>query len=311
MNVLSTEFNSLTEVLEKAEAEAKNLPKPKLAVVKPDDPQIIHGVNLAYEHGLIEPVLIGDKKTILSTLSKLSLKEKDFNIIHTPSEKEAIILASDYVVNGKTDVLIPGRFDVPKFFKILFSDECNFRRRGDFLSSVGVMEHKHYSGLLLLSDIGLIPNPTVDQGIRIINNVVEVAHILGKKTVRVGILAFEDAPIPQSPTSIAESVIMEFFTEEKDPSVIVEGPMRLDMALKPDAIPCIPTEGIEQGVADVLIANNIHAGNSMYKAMITLCNASSASVVIGGRCPIALPSGSESPENILNSIALSVLIHYS
>ncbi|MBZ0263990.1 hypothetical protein K8I28_04910 [bacterium] len=279
-----------------------------LGVVQGEDAQMIEGLELARVEGLINPILFGNKKKIESILKKLNIEKRVYTIVHTESQPSSVLQAAELVVKGEIDILSPGNIALPEFFRLLFDKNCTFRRRGDFISIIGVMEHTSFEGLLLISDVGLVPDPTVDEGIRIINNATHIAKLLGINPIRVGLLAFEDEMTPNSPTTVAESIISQFFQREHDPSIIVKGPIRLDQAMQPDALPLMPTGDIEPGRADILIANNIHSGNSMYKAMMTLCDAASAPIAYGGRCPFALVTRSESPQNILNSISLCILV---
>ncbi|HEB84225.1 MAG TPA: hypothetical protein ENI92_04400, partial [Bacteroidetes bacterium] len=239
---------------------------PRLALAPAHDLQVLKGVCLACREGLIDQVLIGPAEEIRKNQAALGLESCSCNIVDIPDAREAVLHAARMAVSGEVSILIPGNItdicNVPDTFRVLLGAESGFRRPGDFLSLVGVIEHESYEGLLLVSDVGLVPDPTVEQGIRIIKNAVQVARLLGKKTVRVAILAYEDKPTPTSPTTIAESIIAEFFAREDDPTVIVEGPMRLDGALEEEAIPKKPRGGVEPGRADILIANNIHVGNS-------------------------------------------------
>jgi len=282
-----------------------------LIVAPAPDRNTMEGIKLAIDAGLVRVTIVGDEAAIRDMMKAIGCSKKHVKVINKESDSDSVVHATIIGQKSEDVLLLPGQISVPDYFHHLFSPKSTFRQRSDFMSLVGVMERPGEEGLILLSDVGLVPDPTVEQGISILKNAVTLARILGKKTIRVGLLAFEDDPSPNSPTTVAESMISRYFNEKGDATVCVEGPIRLDRALGPKAIPCMPIPTMEQGPADILIANNIHVGNSMYKAMVTLCKMSSAPVVMGGCVPIALPSSSESATNITNSIALAVLVRRS
>ncbi len=281
-------------------------------IVAPDpSTRVAEGARLAAERGLVQVTFVGDKKKITAELQNIGFPRDRYKIVTVADEHQAILRAVNLGLKNKNSIFLPGGNSVPKFFQHLFSRDSAFLRRGDFLSLIGVMEYPERGGLFLVSDVGLVPDPTVEQGILIINNAVSLARILGKQTVRVALLAFEGEATPSSPTTMAERLIQKYLNEKGDPTIIVEGPIRLEHAILDKAIPSKPSDLLEQGPADIMVASNIHVGNSMYKAMMTLCKMKSAPIVVGGRVPIALPSSSEPADNILNSIALSVIVRHS
>ncbi len=282
-----------------------------LLVAPAPDSHIMEGIKLAVDSNLVKVTFVGDQDKINEIVAESGMESMFFDVVAALDDARAIYKAAELAKGLDRVIFLPGFIPTADYFHHLFGRESTFLRRSDFLSLIGVMDTPGSEHLFLVSDVGLVPDPTVDQGVSIIKNAVDLARILGKETVRVGLLAFEENPTPQSPTTIAESIIAEYFKEKGDPTVCVEGPIRLDMARSDNAMPCIPSPHMEQGPADVLITNNIHVGNSMYKAMVTLCKIHSAPVVMGGAYPIALPSSSESAENYLNSIALCALIHNS
>lgn len=311
MELARQPLRSLREIRRRASETARAAGRQHLVVAPAPDVHTARGVHLAAEAGLVNVTVIGRSDAIERGMEAAGFAATQYRAAGVESDRDAVLRAARFAEETDDVLILPGAISVPDFFRALFARVSGFRRREEFLSLIGVMQRTDPPGLFLVSDVGLVPDPTVEQGIAIIENAVLLARILGRETVRVGLLAFEDDPTVQSPTTIAESLISKYFLEKGDPSVCVEGPIRLDRALRAKAIPCLPIERIEQGPADVLIANNIHVGNSTYKAMVTLCGMESAPVVIGGRAPIALPSSSESAENILNSLALSVIVRRS
>jgi phosphate butyryltransferase len=132
-----------------------------------------------------------------------------------------------------------------------------------------------------------------------------LANDLGISTPKVALLAAVEAVYLKMPVLVQESIVAHFSKRGGIKNAIVDGPLSLDLAISQEAAAKKKMTGEVAGKADILIVNNIYVGNSLYKSLVTLGGAECASVVTGGKVPIVLPSRSESPENVLHSLALA------
>jgi phosphate butyryltransferase len=62
------------------------------------------------------------------------------------------------------------------------------------------------------------------------------------------------------------------------------------------------------GYADILITPDVESGNILSKAITYFAKGRAAAVVVGGKCPVVMPSRSDPPEQKLLSLALGVYL---
>ena len=88
----------------------------------------------------------------------------------------------------------------------------------------------------------------------------------------------------------------------------VLGPLSLDLAVSARAAATKRFDDPVAGNADILITPNIEAGNVLYKALSTLSGCIMASVVVGSRVPVVVPSRGDSDASKFHSIALASVL---
>ena len=150
----------LNEIVQEAEYLCLQTEKPHLYIAGEITGRLMRGIQLALQKNLVRPVFYGDETSIVECLHSLDCNPSMFDIHHVSSPKEAVIAAGDAVSRDLKSIILPGNYNAPPFFRYLFDNKCRFRRRGDFLSLVGVIQHPKLKKLLLISDVGLVPDPT-------------------------------------------------------------------------------------------------------------------------------------------------------
>jgi phosphate butyryltransferase len=287
---------------------AKSVPDRRCRIVlaPAEDPPFLKAITLAYRAGFVEPLLVGDTNKIHQIAEKAEISEiKDWQMFQEADALKAVAKAAELVKQGQADTVMRGHILVYDFFKILFHPDHGLRKDKQFWSQIGVLQIPDFPRLLIISDCGLNVNPGVDELVRIVENAITLAIALGISTPRVALLAAVEAVYLKMPVLVQESIVAHFSKRGGIKNAIVDGPLSLDLAISPEAAVKKKMAGEVAGKADILIVNNIYVGNSLYKSLVTLGGAESASVVMGGDVPIVLPSRSESPENALHSLALA------
>jgi phosphate acetyltransferase len=88
---------------------------------------------------------------------------------------------------------------------------------------------------------------------------------------------------------------------------LVDGPLDLDAAVDPQAARIKHIVSPVAGLADVLIAPNIEAGNMVYKNLAFMADAQTAGLVVGARVPAILTSRADPAPARIFSAAAAVL----
>jgi len=86
----------------------------------------------------------------------------------------------------------------------------------------------------------------------------------------------------------------------------VGGPFGFDVAISRRAAGIKGVVSDVAGDPDIVLLPEIIAANVLYKCLVWLAQASGASIVVGAKVPIVLPSRSDSEESKFYSVALAV-----
>ena len=282
----------------------------RIAIAPAQDARFLSAIIHASKAGYLQPILVGNEPIIRRVAEQFDIDLPDdpaeCPIYHESDPLKAVAYAASLVKSGDADTLMRGRIMVFDFFKVMFHPKDGLAQKRQFWSQIGVLQIPDFPRLLIISDCGLNVNPDLHQKVRIIENAVNMAHALSIATPKVALLAAVEAVYLKMPVLVEESIIAHFSARGGFKDAVIDGPLSLDLAISPEAAKKKKMSGEVAGKADILIVNNVYVGNSLYKSLITLGKAQSASVVMGGKAPIVLPSRSESPDNVLHSLALAV-----
>ena len=281
----------------------------RLVIAPAQDAPFLRAVIQSYHRGFLQPILVGNESIIRRVADTFDIDIPDdpavCQIHHQPDPREAVATAVKLVKDGEADAMMRGRIMVFDFFKVLLHPKNGLRGKQQFWSQIGILQIPDFPRLLIISDCGLNVNPDLHQKVRIIENAISLAHCLGISIPKVALLAAVEAVYLKMPVLVEESILAHFSARGGFKNAVIDGPLSLDLAVSPEAAKKKKMTGEVAGNADILIVNNIYVGNSLYKSLITLGNAESASVVLGGDVPIVIPSRSESADNVIHSIALA------
>jgi phosphate butyryltransferase len=288
-----------------AAAQAKG-PK-RVAVVFAHEPNTLQAVHQAHERELAECILIGDAAAIHETASIQNLNLKPAQVIQEDYPDDAARRAVEMINADEADLAMNGLAQ-PRHLIEAALDRTHGLRTGRLLTDVSIFEIPSMDRLILVSDIGIVVSPTMEQRIGIVRNAIEVAHALSIEQPRVAILAATEMVNPKIPLSMEAANLSKMAQRGQIKGALVDGPLALDNAISPEAARIKGINSDVAGYADILIAPDIEAGNILAKTIIYFAQGKMASVVVGGRCPLVLPSRSDPPETKLMSMALGIYL---
>ena len=302
-------IRNLGEVYDRAVALTHEYGPYRVALAVGDDFLCLNGLALGRERALVEPILVGHQRQIQETLESLNLPAHEWMIYAEKEHHSATQKAAQLVTSGMADILMRGRLLAREFFQALFDPAMELRQGDDLWSNVVVFEIEELDRLIFLTDCALVARSDLTERLKLIQNATELTAFLGVKNPRVALLAAVESVTPGMPVSLEEAAIAKMSERGQFPKgVVVDGPLSLDLALSEESVKKKGIDSAVAGKADVLVVNNLHIGNVLFKSLVTLCGAKSASTIVGSPFPIIVSSRSESPENILYSLALSILM---
>lgn len=286
----------------------ETLDKKNLVAVNAVDEHSLSAIAEAVKLDIVNAYLTGNRDEIVKQCEHLQIDPAIFNIIHAASEDEAATVGADMVRSIPGGIVMKGLINSNKYLKAILDKKVGLVPEGGILSHVAVIDNPRYHKLLMVSDVAVIPNPTVKQKIAMAGYLKEMALMFGIDRPKIAIIAASEQVIPSLvSTTDAVELMKEAQKGTFDPAIIY-GPIALDVALDNESaqIKNITSEVV--GDADCLLFSNIDTGNVFYKVNTKLCGADQAAIVMGGKVPIILSSRGDNKQTKLNSIALAALL---
>jgi phosphate butyryltransferase len=232
-----------------------------------------------------------------------------FESFHEPDAAAAVARAVRMYREGAVSIIMKGLVSTAVVLKAVLNKETGVPPVSGILSHVTVFEAPDKDRLMLLTDAGVNIRPNLQRKADILRNALHVARRLGMDCPRAAMLAAtEKVNYPAMPATLDADVISKMAAQGQFGRCLVYGPLALDLAISPQAA---ATKGVNHpvaGHADILCAPDIESGNMLYKALSVLHGATLASVVVGSRVPVVVPSRSDSAESKFHSIALAAFL---
>ena len=178
---------------------------------------------------------------------------------------------------------------------------------GTTLSHVTVLEVPAYHKLLVVSDVAVLPCPSLDQKKQIAKYLIEIANNLGIEMPKVALLAPSEQLLPKVVSSVEAAALSEMGQNGELGKALFQGPLALDVAIDEESVKIKKLTGPVAGDADCLLFPNLESGNIFFKACSKFAGAELAAMVAGPSAPCVLTSRGDSTKTKLYSIALACL----
>ncbi|MCB2076952.1 MAG: bifunctional enoyl-CoA hydratase/phosphate acetyltransferase [Novosphingobium sp.] len=287
-------------------AACHDLPPLVTAVAAPETASALAGAMLAAEHGLIEPILIGDEAVIAECAREAQLDISGVEIIDAHDHHEAAARAVELAHSGRAQALMKGHLHTGDLLSHVVKRDGGLRG-GRRLSHVFAMDVPGLDHPLLISDAAINIVPDLETKVDITQNAIDVAVALGIEKPRVGILSAVETVNPQIPSTLDAAVISKMAERGQITGGIVDGPLAMDNAIDTEAARTKGIASLVAGHAEILIAPNLEAGNMLAKELSFIAHADAAGLAVGAKVPIILTSRADGEKARLVSCAIAVL----
>jgi phosphate butyryltransferase len=269
-------------------------------------------VELAYEAGIAEPILVGDPELIAEAARQAKggkgIDISRFEIIAQKDIASSALKAVELVRTGRAGFLMKGLLDSSVMLKAILNRETGINL-GKLVSHVAVLEVGHYHKLLVITDAAINIAPTLDGFIDIIESAVQVARAIGVKVPKVALLAAVEKVYPEKmPCTATAAILTQMNKRGQIKGCIIDGPLALDLAISAESARIKNIASEVAGDADILVVPTIEAGNILYKCLVDLAGARGAGIGMGAAKPVVLTSRADTAEIKLASIALAALV---
>jgi phosphate acetyltransferase len=291
-------------------ARARGLAPIDMAVVHPCDKESLKGALLAAEAGLIEPILIGPEPKIRAIAEEHGFDLKQHRIVNVKHSHDSAAMAVTLIRNGDAEALMKGSLHTDEMMAEVVSRAAGLRtaRR---ISHVFLMDVPTYPRPILITDAAINIAPTLEEKVDIIQNAIDLAHIIGIPEPRVAILSAVETVNPKIQSTLDAAALCKMADRGQIKGGLLDGPLAFDNAV---SIVAAKTKGINSlvaGRAEILVVPDLESGNMVAKQLEYLANALTAGIVLGAKVPIVLTSRADTAETRIASCVIATLIAHA
>ena len=279
-------------------------PVKKLVVAAAQDQHSMGAVVKAWKDNVIEPILVGDKESILNISAENNYDISGVSIVHEPDIEMATQLSVKMVNNHQGDILMKGKVGTSTLLKCILNKEWGLRT-GKLLSHFALFEVDTYPKVIAVTDVAMNISPNLQDKIAIINNSVGCLMKLGYQMPKVAVLGAVEMVNENMEATLDAALLSKMNQRDQIRNCIIDGPLAFDNAV---SLESAKHKGIRSEVAgdtDLLLMPDIEVGNVLYKSLVFFAKARVAAVILGARVPIVLTSRSDSEQAKFDSILLS------
>ncbi|QDR80036.1 phosphate butyryltransferase [Sporomusa termitida] len=288
-------------------AAVQNKAPKRVAVAAAQDDAVLEAVQGAQAQQLAEFILVGDTDKIKAVAGKIGVTLDTVRLINEPDDRKAAYRAVALVSSGEADVLMKGIINTADFLRAVLDKEIGLRT-GRVLSHTAVYDLPGFNRLIMITDGGMNIAPSLQQKADIIQNSVQLATVLGIRPAKIAILAAVEVVNPDMPVTLEAAALAKMADRGQIKGAIVDGPLALDNAINMEAVKHKGITSPVAGMADILVAPDIEAGNILGKSLVYIANGKMAGLVLGAAKPVIVTSRADTYEAKIMSIALGALL---
>ena len=290
--------------------QAQALPAMVTAVVNAGSELALESAKLAFEAGIILPILVGDISAIKKAAQAIDWNIDQFELIASEDEEDSATKAVQSVHQGMAKLLMKGDLHTDILIRALLNKEHGLRT-GERLSHLFHMSVPNSDRVLCITDAVVNVSPDTKTQLSILRSATDVMHALGNLKPKIALLSATEVVTQAMPSSIAAKDLLAAMSDQDHQAAEVFGPLALDGAMSPEAAKVKGITHPVAGYADVLLVPNIETGNAIFKQLVYFNGATAAGVLMGAKVPVMLTSRADPPAARLASAALAVVYaHY-
>lgn len=280
------------------------------AVAHPCDEESLKGPVMAYQAGIIEPILVGPESRIRAIAEEFSIDLTGIRIVNAAHSHDSAAIAVSLVRTGDAEALMKGSLHTDELMAEVIA-RANGLRTSRRISHVFLMDVPTYHRPLMITDAAINIAPTLEEKADIIRNAIDLAHIIGIPEPKVAILSAVETVNPKIQSTLDAAALCKMADRGQIKGGILDGPLAFDNAV---SIVAAKTKGIKSAVAghaEILVVPDLESGNMVAKQLEYLANALTAGIVLGTKVPIVLTSRADTAETRTASCVIAALVAHA
>src|SRR5664280_885856 len=156
-------------------AAVKGLPRKRMAVAYGEDAHTLQAVQRAVREGIVDAVVVGSAAKIAEVAAASDVDTSLFEVMDVQGELPSIKAAVKLVRDGSAHMLMKGLAHTDNYMRGILNKETGLLPEGGLLSHVAVFEAPGYPRIIIVSDVAVIPLPTLPQKVAITKYAIRVA----------------------------------------------------------------------------------------------------------------------------------------
>ena len=296
------------EKYERLIACCKALAPTPTAVAHPCDESSLRGAVEAAEMGILQPILVGPRDKIKAVAAQFDLDISKYEIVDAEHSNDSAAKAVQLAREGKAEMLMKGSLHTDELMGAVVRSATGLRtvRR---ISHAFIMDVPSLDRVIIVTDAAINIFPTLEDKKHIVQNAIDLSLALGfPQPIKVAILSAMETVNPDVPSTVEAAALCKMADRKQITGGLLDGPLALDNAIDLNAARIKKIDSPVAGMADILVAPDLEAGNMLAKSLSFMADADAAGIVLGARVPIILTSRADSVMTRLASCAVAALV---
>ncbi|MBI1197068.1 MAG: bifunctional enoyl-CoA hydratase/phosphate acetyltransferase [Phenylobacterium sp.] len=277
------------------------------AVAHPCDALSLGAALEAAGLGLIAPILVGPEDKIRAAAEAAGLDISGLRLEPAPHSHAAAARAVELVRRGEAGLLMKGSLHTDELMHAVMASDTGLRTERR-ISHVYIMSLPGRPGPLFITDAAINIQPDLMDKKDIVQNAIDLAHVMGIAEPKVAILSAVETVNPEIVSTLDAAALCKMADRRQIVGGLLDGPLAFDNAISAEAARDKGIVSPVAGHADVLVVPDLVSGNILAKQLTFLGGADAAGVVLGARVPIILTSRADSERTRIASCAVAVLM---
>jgi phosphate acetyltransferase len=277
------------------------------AVVHPCDKASLTGAIEAANAGLIVPIFVAPEQKLRSLADALGFDLSPYELIPAAHSHDAAAKAVTVVREGNAEALMKGSLHTDELMAEVVAAETGLRTERR-MSHVFILDVPNYPRPLFLTDAAININPTLMEKRDIVQNAIDLTHVLGISDPKVAILSAVETINPEIRSTLDAAALCKMAERGQIVGGTLDGPLGFDNAISLEAAKAKSILSPVAGLADILLVPDLEAGNMLAKQLQYLAGARAAGIALGARVPIVLTSRADSAAERRTSCVVAQLV---
>jgi phosphate acetyltransferase len=267
-------------VFDRVIKKCRDLDSIAVAVVSPLSEVALRGAIETARAGLINPYLVGPRAKIATLARKHGIEIAPYPIVDVSDDFEAAQRGVELCRLGTCQALMNGSLHPDHFLQPTMPEDTGLRLKRR-MSHAFVVDTPSHPRTLIITDAAINVYPKLEEKADIVQNAIDLAHVLGIATPRVAILSTIETVSSNIPSTIDAAALCKMADRGQIRGGVLDGPLAFD---------------------------DLESGNILIKQLQSLAGVEAAGVVLGARVPIILTSRAANPKTRLASAAIAALL---